>query len=266
MRKLWWTLVVMALSSPIVLAQQGGAPAQGANAPRSDVLNPTAGRLDSILASWEASMSSVRSASAQVTHTLVNKVLKDQEVFEGTAQFMKPNLAILDLKMKGRPQDVEHVVCTGTFAYQFNPGTQVIKVYELKTGLSGQDNFLPFLQGMKAQDVKARYDLTLIKEDKNYTYLKILPRLPEDKADFREARLVLWSQNYLPRELRFLDVNGNENIWDIPKIQANDPQVTRNTFTAPKLPTGWKWEKQQVMQNTAPPRTDIPPRVIRPNQ
>jgi TIGR03009 family protein len=259
MRKWWWILAVMGMTSSGILAQQ---PANQGGAP----LSPTASRLDAILMSWEQSMSSVRSASAQVSHTLVDKVLKDKQVFEGTAQFMKPNMAVLDLTMKSQPQNVEHVVCTGTFAYQFNPGTKVIKVYELKTGVSGQDSFLPFLQGMKAQEAKARYDLTLIKEDKFYTYIKIVPRLPEDKADFREARLVLWSQNYMPRELRFVDVNGNENIWDIPKIQANDPLVSRNSFTAPKLPTGWKWEKVPMMQNTPPPRNDLPPRVIRPNQ
>ena len=89
--------------------------------------------------------------------------------------------------------------------------------------------------------------------------------MPEDKADFSKARLVLSNGSYLPRELRFVDVNGNENVWDIPKIQPNDPLVGRNTFTAPKLPTGWKWEKVPMMQNP-PPRNDLPPRVIRPNQ
>jgi len=260
MRKWWLTLVVVGLCDPSVLAQPaGGGAAPGAT------LNP-GNRLDAILMSWEQAMSTVHSASAQCTHTKIDKVLKDREVFEGTAQFMKPNLAILDLKMKDRPQDVEHVISTGTFVYQFMPATQVIKVYEMKTGQSNQDNFLPFLQGMRAQDAKARYDLTLIKEDKLYIYVRILPRLREDKADFKEARLVLWSQSYLPRELRFIEsVNGNENIWDIPKIQPNNPQVTRNTFTAPKLPTGWKWEKVPLMQN-APARNDLPPRVIRPNQ
>ncbi len=255
MRKWWWTLVVMGLSSPAILAQQP-APPPGA---------PVSGRLDTILMSWEQAMSAIKSASAQCTHTVVDKVLKDKQVFEGTAQFMKPNLAVLDLSMKGRPQDVEHVICTGTFVYHFVPSLQVIRVYEMKTGQSSQDNFLPFLQGMKAQDAKARYDLTLIKEDKFYIYIRILPRLPEDKADFQEARLVLWNGSYLPCQLSFKDANSNVNIWDIPKIQANDPLVGRNTFTAPKLPDKWKWEKVPVMQN-APPRNDLPPRVIRPNQ
>jgi TIGR03009 family protein len=258
MRKWWLTLVVLGLCGPSVVAQPaGGGAAPGAT------LNP-GNRLDAILMSWQQAMSTVQNASAQCTHTKIDKVLKDKEVFEGIAQFMKPNLAIIDLNMKDRPQDVEHVISTGTFVYQFVPATQVIKVYEMKTGQSSQD-FLPFLQGMKAQDAKARYDLALIKEDKYWIYIQILPRLPEDKADFKQARLVLSNQTYLPRELRFIEANGNENIWDIPKIQPNNPQVTRNTFTAPKLPTGWKWEKVPLMQN-APARNDLPPRVIRPNQ
>src|ERR1700687_708632 len=100
MRKLWWSLVVMWLGGPSVIAQpgapQGGAPFQPGPAV---TLNPTSSRLDAILMSWEQAMRPIRSASAQCTHTVVNKVLKDKEVFEGTAQFMKPNLAVLDLKL-----------------------------------------------------------------------------------------------------------------------------------------------------------------------
>ena len=96
-------------------------------------------------------------------------------------------------------------------------------------------------------------------------YSSYVPRLLEDKADFREARLVLWSQTLLPRELRFVAPNGNENIWDIPKIEPNPRQLNRTAFTAPKLPAGWKWEKAPVLQ-TPMPRNDVPPRVFRPNQ
>ena len=265
MRKMWWPLMMMWLGAAGVFAQQV-APQGGGQVSSSPASNLANGQLDTILMSWEQAMRPIQSASAQCIHTVIDKVLKDKQVFEGTAQFMKPNLAVLDLKMKDRPQDVEHVICTGTFVYQFVPSSQVIKVYEMKTGQSNQDNFLPFLQGMKAQDAKARYGLKLLKVDNNYVYIEIMPRLPEDKADFRMARLVLWNGSFLPRELRFVDVNGNENVWDIPKIQANDAQVTRNTFTAPKLPEKWKWEKVPMMQNAPAPRNDLPPRVIRPNQ
>jgi len=176
---------MMSVSGAALIAQQpatpGGAPIQSVP---PVALNPATNRLDAILLSWEQAMKPIQSAFVQCTHTVVDKVLKDTEVYEGTAQFMKPDLAIIDLKMKGRPQDVEHIICTGTFVYQFVPANQIIKVFDLKTGQSNQDNFLPFLQGMKAQDAKARYELTLVKEDKLYTYIKIVPRLLEDKADF----------------------------------------------------------------------------------
>jgi TIGR03009 family protein len=263
MRKFWWTLLFQGLIVPTLFAQQpaGTGPTPSGQAV---TLNPAASRLDAVLLSWERRMQPIQSASAQCTHTVVNKVLKDMEVFEGTAQFMKPNLAIIDLKMKDRPQDVEHIVCTGTFVYQFVPAGQVIKIYELKTGQSNQDSFLPFLQGMKAQDAKARYDLNLVKEDKWWIYLDIVPRLPEDKGDFARARLVLSSQTFLPRELRFWEPNGNENIWDIPKIQANAP-LKRTDFGQPQLPAGWKWQKVPLAQNPSP-RNDVPPRVFRPKQ
>jgi len=143
------------------------------------------------------------------------------------------------------------------------PANQIIKVFDLKTGQSNQDNFLPFLQGMKAQDAKARLRLTLVKEDKLYTYIKIVPRLLEDKADFREARLVLWSQTLLPREAALRRANGNENIWDIPKIRTQPAPAQSHRFHGPQAAGGWKWEKAPVLQ-TPMPRNDVPPRVFRP--
>src|SRR5260370_40923435 len=104
MRTWLWTLVVMGLSRSVIFAQLAEQPATPGSPPNS-------GRLDTILMSWEQAMSSIKSASAQCTHTVVDKVLKDKLVFEGTAQFMKPNMAVLDLKMKSPPQDIEHGGC-----------------------------------------------------------------------------------------------------------------------------------------------------------
>ena len=124
----------------------------------------------------------------------------------GTARYMKPNLAMLEMQERGNPQRFEKYICTGTYLYEYAPQNKQVRVHELPAPRPGQvmdDNFLSFLFGMKADEARRRYDLRLVKEDQWYIYIEIHPRFSADKADFQRARLVLNSQTYLPRQLWF---------------------------------------------------------------
>jgi TIGR03009 family protein len=271
MRNDWLTLTVVLLVGGGLRAQQSASPPAGGLQTRpaqgAAVLDPAHNRLDAVLIEWEQHMKRVETLSAQCTRTTVDKVLKDTEVFEGTAQYIKPDLFTVEMKQKSKPERFEKWICTGTFLYEFLPQDKLLRVHELPRSKSGQlpqDSFLPFLKGMKADEARARYDLTLKKEDQWWIYVQITPRFPEDKADFQSARLVLSSQTFLPRELRFTQPNGNEVIWDIPKIQSG-VSLKRAEFTAPKAPLGWKTQ-MIPLQAAGSPRDDVPPRVIRPKQ
>jgi len=105
---------------------------------------------------------------------------------------------------------------------QIGPANQIIKVFDLKTGQSNQDNFLPFLQGMKAQ-AQARYELTLVKEDKLYTYIKIVPRLLEDKSGFSRGPPGPLEPTLLPRELRFVAPTATKISGTFPRSNPTAP-------------------------------------------
>ena len=130
-----------------------------------------------------------------------------------------------------------------------------------KSGQVSDENFLRFLFGMKAVDAKQRYKMTWVpdKEDNNkyYHYLKVVPRDPRDKQDFNEARLVLWSNTMLPRQLWYLQPNGNEIRWDFPQVKLN-ANIPLLNFQQPDTPAGWRVER--VQQRAAVP---IQPTVIR---
>jgi TIGR03009 family protein len=244
-------------------AQNPGANRPAGQAPAAAAPGPAGNRLDSLLANWERALTSVQSISAQITRTSVDKTFRVAEVYEGTAKYLKPNLAMLEMKMKGKDQVFEKYICTGTFLYEYVPQEKVIRIHEMpppKPGQVADDNFMSFLFGMRADEAKRRYELRLVKgppEDQWYYYLEILPRYPADKADFSKARLVLLAQTFLPRELWFEQPNGNEVKWDIPKIEQG-VALNRADFTSPAPPPGWKMERV--------PRSNPQPRVVRPNQ
>jgi TIGR03009 family protein len=230
-------------------------------------LDPAHNRLDGLLLRWEQEMRSVQTIVAQCQRTTVDKVFQETEVFDGTARYMKPNLAMLEMQKKGKQQVFEKYICTGTYLYEYAPQNQEVRVHELpapKPGQVADDNFLSFLFGMKAEEARRRYDLKLVKEDDWYFYIEILPRFPADKADFAQARLVLNRQTFLPRELRFEQPNGNNVKWDIPKIESG-VALNRNDFTSPAVPSGWRFVRVPRATDVAP-RTDGPPRIVRPNR
>jgi TIGR03009 family protein len=260
MRAICLSLLGLVLGTAVVLAQQGGTP--------PSVPDP---RLDAILAGWEKSMTELTSFQARCIRTTLDKTFGATEVFEGEALFLKssgpkqPSRAALDLKNKKKPEIFEKYICSGTFLYEFQPATKVIRVHDMpqwKPGQVGEDNFLQFLFGMKSIEAKSRYHMINVPataNDKWYHYLRVLPKLPQDKADFTEARLVLMADSFLPRQLWYHQPNGNEITWDFPKVERN-VHIALSKFEVNSLPTGW--QIRRVEARNLPPA--VPPTVVRP--
>lgn len=224
-------------------------------------------RLDVVLGNWEKAMTGVESLHATCVRTKLDKTFQTTEVFEGSAKYLRASpgqtsRAALELFKKNQPHIFEKYLCTGNFLYEWAPASKVIRVHQLpqpKPGQVADDNFLSFLFGMKAADAKARYQITYVPapaSDKWYVYLEIQPRHPADKADFTKARLVLLASNYLPRQLWFLQPNGDEVTWDFPQV-ASPAKLTALDFGHPQLPPGWQFQQLPAQHQ---------PRVMRNNQ
>jgi TIGR03009 family protein len=257
----------MRYGCPLVLALVFFCSTLSAQQPAAPAIDPANNRLDNLLLSWEQAMAGVQTIAARCTRTTLDKTFQMTEVFEGSAKYMKPNLAILEMQKKDKPEVFEKYICSGTYLYEYVPQNQEIRVHEMpapKPGQVAEDNFLSFLFGMKAAEARRRYDLRLVKEDQWYIYIEILPRFPADKADFQRARLVLNMGTFLPRQLWFEQPNGNEVKWDINPIQAG-AALNRTEFTSPSVPQGWHLVRAPKM-SSGQQRADVPPRIVRPNQ
>jgi TIGR03009 family protein len=248
----------------VLLAAGGAARAQGP-AGAADA------KLNQYLLKWEQAMAKIQTLSASINRIDKDKVFQSTKTLSGVAQYMKSgagptalNLALLELKEARKTEAAEKFVCTGAYLYQFLPAQKEIKAYELPRPRPGQvadDNFLSFLFGMKAEEAKKRYKLSLAKEDKFYVYVDIVPRNAQDRADFTRARLVLNTDTFLPRQLWFERGNSNETTWDVPALKTG-VSLDRRNFDAPKPPAGWKLVPVPLSRAAAPPAAPKP-RVIR---
>jgi len=231
-------------------------------------------KLDEVLLQWEKAMTGIESLEVVCNRTAVDKVFQTTEVYEGKAKFLKglrgqSSRASLEMHKrkdpgrKNEPDVYEKYICTGTFVYVYAPNEKVIRIHELpapKPGQVADDNFLSFLFGMKAVDAKKRYKLTYVPplpNDKWYHYVKVESIGLPDKADFTEARLTLWADRGLPRQLWFRQPNGNEVTWDFPRV-TNGADIRAIEFAQPALPAAdWRYVRVPA---------EVPPRVIRPNR
>jgi len=240
---------------PVV--QQGAAPA----AP----LNP-ADRLDALLIQWEQKMKSISSLEADVTRLEVDATSKTQKFMQGKAKFLRPDRGSLVLQRSDNPQIYENFVYTGTYLHQYNPQTKKLLIHELPPRVPGREfadnNFFGFLIGMKASEAKDRYGLRLVKEDDNYLYVMIEAKTSADLTEFTAARMVLWKNTMLPRQLEFEAPNKDVTRWDLPRIDVA-AKLTANDFVPPSVPRDWITQKvprqSPGVNPVSPPGNPAPP-------
>jgi hypothetical protein len=102
------------------------------------------------------------------------------------------------------------------------------------------DDITMLLLGKGVEDASRRYGLQLLKQDRYYIYLLITPRTPEDRAEFKRARLTLSKATFLPRQLWIEEANGDETTWDILRIDTG-ARLSGDEF-AVRVPAGWRME------------------------
>ncbi len=207
---------------------------------------------------------------AQVRRTVIDKTFQTSEVYDGMVKYLKPDMSVLEMHKKDKPQVMEKFLRAGPLLYFYYPEEKKIVVNEmagvnaLPPGFGGllrqifAVGSLPFSFVLEAEETKKHYDCTLLKMDGWYIYIEFTPRTPASKSQFQKARLVLNKKSYLPRELWLEQPNGNEIKWDIPKIEVNVP-LPREAFTKPKVPEGWKLERVPQETGSLPTKEASPP-------
>jgi TIGR03009 family protein len=242
MRKLGLTCTAFIICS-LPLAAQGPAPAA----------QPTPERLDQLLRAWEQRMISVDTLSTKCKRTDVHPLTKKQAIFMGDAAFQKPGMAKIDLthqdeigKKDTEKTNFERMYCNDKYIAEYSPRDKLIILHDVPKNDPTADNMiLAFLRGMKAEDAKKRFAITLSKETEWYAYLYIQPKSDSDKAEFAAAQLTIWLKNpnqqgqpnlqMMPARLWYRQPNGKEVIYEFTDLQPN-VRFEKDAFEARQIP------------------------------
>ena len=274
MRAVGFTLAALLIAATVGLAQPPAVPGAPV-APPAPAADP---KLDGHLAEWEKKMAGVVNLRTEIDLKRTDAVFKKDTNFAGVVLCMKPNFAVLRLDNTGDPTktDYEAYICDGKAVYAYNGVQKTITQIDLPKNQVGVDNLmLDFLAGMKAKDVKARFDITLFKTDEHYVYLDIQPLRPADQREFQHLRLALYGPGpatakfaYLPAQVFMLKPGGDSELWKFRNPQVDLPGVGPAQFAFVPV-AGWTVQKAPPapMGGAVPPKGGVAPAgAVRPGK
>lgn len=201
-------------------------------------------RVDQVLREWSNRAKGIQSLWAEFDRTVVDKVWNETTTNTGSACYLAPNRARLDIV------DVESYIVNGKgeiWEYKVKP--KQIKVYHLPKEMIQnqdlQDGPLPFLFGTDPDRAKARYNFKIGAEDDKSLHLVIKPKLQEDLQNFVRAEVWLNKEKFLPDKLYFLEPNRKEITFTFTFIKTNIEIDPEKYFTCRQFPD-WRIVHQNV--------------------
>jgi TIGR03009 family protein len=228
------------------------------------------------LAGWEKQARGLTNFHAEFTVTRKDAVFGKEQRCTGIILGQPSGSVRLRMENVADKIDFEAVICDGRSAYFYNglekvvtefrlppPGASEVPIARLARKLSPPE-WLMFrlLSGATAKEATTRFDVSLLKEDANYVYLDIRPRMPKDRAEFTHARVALYGPDvlppqvpYTPAELFVVKMNGDTEHWKFSDAEVNLPGVDEKAFQFQEVP-GFKLKKAPAAPPggpTAPP-------------
>jgi TIGR03009 family protein len=204
--------------------------------------------LETILKDWERESSKIKSLHGRHWRFVYNKVFEVEKRSEGIFYLETPDKGRIDLaaskiakdeksKVTGpsgrqyrlEPDRPEKWICTGDEIVVVNEEEKSFEVVPLPDEMKGKNivnSPLPFLFGMKAEDTKRRFDLTLKSDSEKSAVIVAKPRFDSDRQNYKEAWIVLDKSRYLPSAVKLFDPSGNlETVYSFEIVYVNNPGV-----------------------------------------
>jgi TIGR03009 family protein len=239
---------------------------------------PADQKLDAHLAGWEKAMSDLKNARFDLSLKRVDPsaaIFKGERTYGGSVLIMKPNYARLRLDYLGDPtkRDFEAFICDGMSVFSYNGNDKTVTRYKLpdpKSNPTGAtDNIIiDFISGMKAKDLKSRFEIKIFNESPDYIYLDIKPVLGKDKQDFQQLRMALYQPKYaqfayLPAQLYMVKANGESEQWKLTKPMTNIPNLDPRKIFAYEKVDGFTYREAPDQKAPAPVRPGQPTLPVR---
>jgi TIGR03009 family protein len=206
-----------------------------------DILSP---ELEKILKNWELTTSGFKKMTGEFSRFKYDKTFEVEWRAEGKFAYEAPdkgnyvlssatiqNGEVSKKKSKDgtpytlKPDNPERWVCTGKEVIKINEKEKTYEKLPIPPDSQGEnimDGPLPFLFGMKADQAKKRYRLSLNeKTSKEVIWLDVYPREQKDAANWSKATVIIDAKSFEPHAVKLLDPTGAESVHVFKNIVIN---------------------------------------------
>lgn len=210
--------------------------------------------LEAHLRAWETQSAKVKTLHGTHNRFRYNSVFETEDQAEGHFYFEAPDKGRIDItavpiedgqvskrkNAQGAPYSLtkareEKWICTGKEVLMVDDKGKTYERFPIPPEMQGKniiDSPLPFLFGMRADELKKRFDLTLKGQNpaKKTIYLEAIPKQAKDANNFRKADIILNTQVYLPEAVRFVDPAGTIETsysFNLANMQINSSGINK---------------------------------------
>jgi TIGR03009 family protein len=260
--------------------------------------------LDQVLTRWETASGQVEKFQCEFTRFQYDPTIVSPDhytVAQGDLKYMRPDKGLLMVKTmayhsgkddKGQPKYEENAkrpfgeywICDGQNVYDMNRNDKVCTIVQLPPNMRGvgiQASPLPFVFGVKKQDLLARYWIKPLPQPegrKNEIWLEVFPRRADDASNYLKLQVVLDLRDWMPMGLivfrpSWTPQTPHRELYQFDKRVVNAknilPAIFQKEFIPAKPPADWKvveekFQEPQAEQPAAEPRVATPPQPGQP--
>jgi len=241
------------MASPTLFAQTGNARASGEPAQRSranlakpELRVPTLSPdLERILREWYEQTKTVNRLEGSHYRFVYDKVFQTEKRSIGKFWYQAPDSGRIDISprkikpseksartsAKGKPYSLkssdklERWISNGKSIITVDVKEKTYETFPIPEDRQGQnimDGPLPFLFGMPPDKAKRRYHFRLDQESEKSVMLSVKPKLRQDAANWKMAKVILSKPKYLPSAVLIDDPSGNlQTVYKFGNLTAN---------------------------------------------
>jgi TIGR03009 family protein len=221
------------------------APASRGARPESNelVLEPISAELEQLLTEWERASSEITAIQGEHKRIVYTPQFKVEKHAAGRFYVETPDKGRIDVtglppKENQRPNKPdwtvvadhdERWICTGREVIQISDSEKSFQVHPLPESLQGKNIVngpLPFLFGLKVNEMRRRYRMKLLNSQPGQVWIEAIPLLEMDSVNFQRATIILDRKRFLPTAVKLIHPGENAGAGE-----SEENQETVYLFT-----------------------------------
>jgi TIGR03009 family protein len=253
--------------------------------------------LDKVLNAWEKKSGQVERYACKFRRFQYDPTLVDTHAYTvaaGSVKYMKPDKGLFKVdqlvfysgldkdqkpqyKENSQKKFGEYWICDGKYVHILDQNEKKCTKYELPPNMRGNTIYLsplPFLFGVKAEEIKSRYWVRPVvppPDRKDEVWIEAYPRRADDAANYQRVQVVLDMKDWMPKGLIVFLPNWRANAQHRELYEFDDRQINASLlqrlfpqeFIPAEPPKDWKviiepYQDPQGPQSSEP-RVAAPP-------